>query len=85
MDAFGSDRDSETREAFTNTVLGATRSMLEMFSQMDGAEGYWGSDAATPMHQDEVTELENGKAYFRVEMTVICAQKPHTDSQMREP
>lgn len=56
-----------------------------MFSQMDGGERYWGPDAATSMHQDAVSELENGKAYFRAEMTVICAQKPQIDSQMREP
>lgn len=56
-----------------------------MFSQMDSGEGYWGSDAATSMHQDAVSELEDGKAYYRVDITVICAQKPQTDSQMREP
>lgn len=28
VDVFGSDRDSELREAFTNTVLGATRGII---------------------------------------------------------
>jgi hypothetical protein len=48
-----------------------------MFIKNDGEASFWNTEAAAKLFADAAAELSDGKAYYRAEIHVHSAQRPH--------
>lgn len=76
-DVFGSDRVSSTRHEFSKVCLAALGGIAEMHKKTNGGSGYWASDEAAKLQEAAHRELSTGKIYFRADLHVVYAQRPH--------
>lgn len=76
-DVFSTDRVAGTRQGFNNAMMGAYHGITTMFIKSDGETTFWTSEAAAKLYADAVAELSDGKAYYRAEINVHSAQRPH--------
>lgn len=77
VDVFSSDRVASTRQGFNNAMMGAYNGITTMFIKSDGETSFWNSEAAAKLYADAISELSDGKAYYRAEINVTSAQKPY--------
>jgi len=76
-DVFSTDRVAGTRQGFNNAVMGAYHGVTTMFIKNDGEKSFWNTEAAAKLYADAVSEVSDGKAYYRAEINVHSAQRPH--------
>lgn len=77
VDVFSSDRVAGTRQGFNNAMMGAYSGITTMFMKSDGEASFWNTEAAAKLYADAISELSDGKAYYRAELNVHSAQRPH--------
>lgn len=77
VDVFSTDRVASTRQGFNDAMMGAYAGLTTMFMKSDGEASFWNTEAAAKLYADAVKELSGGKAYYRAEISVHSAQRPH--------
>jgi hypothetical protein len=58
-------------------MMGAYDGLTTMFIKNDGEASFWNTEAAAKLFADAAAELSDGKAYYRAEINVHSAQRPH--------
>ena len=76
-DVFSTDRVAGTRQGFNDAMMGAYHGVTTMFIKSDGEKSFWNTEAAAKLYADAVSEVSDGKAYYRAEINVHSAQRPH--------
>lgn len=77
VDLFSTDRVASTRQGFNDAMMGAYDGLTTMFIKNDGEASFWNTEAAAKLFADAAAELSDGKAYYRAEINVHSAQRPH--------
>ena len=76
-DVFSTDRVAGTRQGFNDAMMGAYHGVTTMFIKSDGETSFWNTEAAAKLYADAVSEVSDEKAYYRAEIHVHSAQRPH--------
>ena len=77
-DIFASDRVAETRQAYSQTIMGAVVGMMKMLAARETAAGgtsEWESQSKRELYEAMLRELEGGKAYWRANLRVVGGRK----------